>query len=58
MTGWKSKLASISSMLGGLALIIKDIADGSFEHFAEGWSMIVFGIGIWGVAHKIEKTGT
>jgi len=57
MSGWKSKVASIGAILGGAALVLKGVTADSFdfESIKQGVAAIIAGLGLWGVAHKIEK---
>jgi len=57
MTGWKSKVGGVSAILTGLGLIVKEIAEGTYN-FAPGIGFITAGIGGMGIAHKIEKAAT
>ena len=57
MSGWKTWAAGIGMILGGAALIVKQIADGtfSFASMGEGFTMIMGGLGLLGIGHKVEK---
>ena len=55
MGGWKTWVAAIASIAGGVGLILKDVAAGTFDNFAEGWGLIVAGLGMIGIGNKIEK---
>lgn len=59
MSGWKSKAAGIGAILGGLALVIKGVVADSldFQSIKEGIAAVIAGLGVLGVAHKIEKAG-
>lgn len=55
MRGWKTWASGIGSILGGAAIIINGVANGTYDNMAEGWGMIVLGLGVLGIGHKIEK---
>lgn len=57
MSGWKSWAAGIGAMLGGAALVLKGVAGDSFDFdsIKQGVAAIIAGLGLLGVAHKIEK---
>lgn len=59
MSGWKSWAAGLGSIASGVAMILNAVAtDGfSFDALKEGVGLIVFGLGVLGVAHKVEKAG-
>ena len=48
MRGWKTWVAAI----GAIALGVYEIAEGQTE---QGFGHIVFGLGLIGVGHKVEK---
>ncbi len=52
MSGWKSKLAAALSIVYGVAGVLLGMHDlsGMMDY-------IITGVGLLGVAHKIEKTG-
>ena len=59
MSGWKTWTAGLASIASGVAMILTSVAsDGfSFDALKEGIGLIVAGLGIIGVGHKIEKAG-
>lgn len=52
MSGWKTKLAAGLSILYGIAGWLLDL-----HGFDQAMDYIITGIGLLGVAHKIEKAG-
>jgi hypothetical protein len=60
MTGWKSKAAGAGSILTGLGFIVTNIvADPiNIAGMVEGWGLILAGLAILGISHKIEKAGS
>jgi hypothetical protein len=52
MTGWKSKAAGGLAILFGLLGALLGLHD-----MSEGMRFVIEGMGILGVAHKIEKAG-
>lgn len=52
MTGWKTKSAAWLSVLYGVLGWVFDLHD-----ISTGMEHIVFGLGLMGVGHKIEKAG-
>lgn len=59
MTGWKTWTAAIGSIASGIGLIIagliSDPIDGT--KIGEGWTLILAGLALVGIGHKIEKSG-
>jgi len=55
MTGWKTWAAGIGSILGGLAIIVNGVANGTYNNMMEGYGMIIGGLAVLGIGHKIEK---
>ena len=60
MSGWKSKVAGVGAMLTGLGMMIvgvlKDTID--MDAIKTGWEMLLGGLAVLGIAHKVEKAGT
>lgn len=52
MTGWKTKSAAWLSVLYGVLGWVFDLHD-----ISTGIDHVVFGLGLMGVGHKIEKAG-
>jgi len=57
MSGWKSKAAGIPLILSGLAMFADALINGKWENMNEAILMFSNGLGIIGIAHKIEKGG-
>lgn len=55
MTGWKTWAAGIGSILGGAAMIANSFATGDYSHMAEGWGLVVGGLAIIGIGHKVDR---
>ena len=57
MSGIKTWIAGIGGIAAGVALILNGIAaDGfSFDALKEGIGLIVGGLGLIGLGHKVEK---
>ncbi len=59
MTGWKTKLAGIGMIVTGLGIVISGLVGDSFD-FAkvkEGAQLILAGLAVLGLGHKIDKAG-
>jgi hypothetical protein len=57
MTGWKTWAAGGVSILSGIVLILKAlIGEGAEGGIMEGISLIIAGLAILGIGHKIEKS--
>ena len=57
MTGWKTWAAGIASILSGVVLILNAvIGEGGEGGIMEGVSLIIAGLAILGIGHKIEKS--
>jgi hypothetical protein len=58
MTGWKTWAAGIASMCSGVGLIITGILADPLDAnmIAEGWGLVIAGLAIVGIGHKIEKS--
>ena len=59
MSGWKTWVAGGISILSGLILIGKTLIGepGPEGGFVEGIALIVAGLGLIGIGHKVEKAG-
>ena len=59
MSGWKTWAGGIGVILGGLAIIVKEIADGTFNfaNIMQGVTVIGGGLSVLGIGHKVEKAG-
>jgi hypothetical protein len=57
MTGWKSKAAGIGSILTGAGFIVTNVVATPIDvtGIMEGWGLILAGLAILGISHKIEK---
>lgn len=68
LDGYKTKVAGVASLLSGLAGIIAQIAPLIEKHDAalvlkfiqglptdQSWLMLIAGLGVLGVGHKLEK---
>ena len=57
MTGWKTWTAGLASVASGVAMILNSVvSDGfSFDALKEGIGLIVAGLGVIGIGHKVEK---
>lgn len=57
MSGWKSKAAGVGAMLTGIGMmftgVLKDTID--MDLIKTGWEMMLGGLAVLGIAHKIEK---
>ena len=54
LTGWKTWASGIASMLSGIVLILKSVI-GEGGEIMEGVALIIAGLAILGIGHKIEK---
>ena len=58
MGGWKTWVAGLGTIFGGLAMIAGALADGiDPDKIWQGFQMILAGLAIIGIGHKIEKAG-
>ena len=59
MGGWKTWAAGGASILTGVAMIAKDLAEGtlSMDHIQSAIAFISGGLGLIGIGHKIERVG-
>jgi sulfite exporter TauE/SafE len=57
MKGWKTWAAAIGMILGGLGQIVGEVSNDSwsFESVQAGYAMIMAGLGLIGIGHKVEK---
>jgi ABC-type uncharacterized transport system permease subunit len=57
MNGWKTKIAGIGGILGGLAVAIGGIVGDKFNFDAiqQGIGAVLLGLGALGIGHKIDK---
>ena len=55
LDGYKTIIGGIGLILGGLALIAKDVSEGDFSHIGEGWTMITLGLVALGIGGKVQK---
>ncbi len=57
MSGWKTWAAGLSGILSGAAMIVMALTGEGGGSVSEGIALIVAGLGILGIGHKIEKAG-
>jgi hypothetical protein len=57
MGGWKTKLAGVGGILSGLAMVVASIVNSPFDfnNLWQGVLVIVGGLGLLGVGHKLQK---
>lgn len=55
MKGWKTKLAGLSAIIGGVGLVVKSVSEGDFAGVKEGVMAVIAGLAVLGIGHKIEK---
>ena len=60
MTGWKTWVAGIGSMVAGVGTIISALGSDmpAGDGISSGIGMIVAGLAVIGIGHKIEKGGS
>ena len=60
MTGWKTWSAAIASIASGVAMLASclasDVPLAQNEHLVDGIGLVVAGLGMIGIGHKIEKS--
>ena len=58
MQGWKTKLAGVSSILSGAGLVIGGLVSDAGPDFGQvksGMGMVIAGLGMLGIGHKLDK---
>ena len=58
MEGWKTKVASIGTILTGLSMIVAALTKEGGFNFADiqsGFITITGGLAVWGLGHKLDK---
>jgi len=55
MKGWKTKLAGIGTMLLGVGQIVKAVSDADWQAGQQGFAVVMAGLAILGIGHKIDK---
>lgn len=53
--GWKTKAAAVGAILGGVSIIIKSVIDLDFSGVEAGYAMIISGLAVLGIGHKLDK---
>jgi hypothetical protein len=58
MTGWKTWAAGIGSIVSGVGMIIVAVSSDPIngELITSGIALIIAGLGLLGIGHKIEKS--
>ena len=57
MSGWKTWAAGIGSILAGLGMMAQSLSGQGEVDFNGAVQMIIAGLAIIGIGHKIEKAG-
>ena len=57
MGGWKTWAAGLASILAGASMLVMSLTGDGDGSVSEGIQMVIAGLAILGIGHKIEKAG-
>ncbi len=57
MSGWKTWAAGIAAILAGASMVVMSVTGTGEGSISEGIQMVIGGLAVLGIGHKIEKAG-
>jgi len=57
LSGWKTVSSGVAMMITGAGMIVKElVADApNWDQIQAGWTMVVGGLAVLGLGHKLDK---